>query len=115
MVPELSVTIGAGYEFRRGSAELDVRWVGEQFLVGDEGNDAPFEKLSSYALLDVRVEHRVGRVTAFLALSNLLNRNYVSFGIISPNVRGEEDVVERFLTPGLPRTLSIGLRVRASG
>jgi outer membrane receptor protein involved in Fe transport len=115
MVPELSVTIGAGYEFRRGSAELDVRWVGEQFLVGDEGNDAPFEKLSSYALLDVRVEHRVGRVTAFLALSNLLNRNYASFGIISPNVRGEEDVVERFLTPGLPRTLSIGLRVRASG
>ena len=114
MVPELSVAIGVGYDFRRGSAELDVRWVGEQFLIGDESNDAPFEKLDGYALLDVQVEHRVGRVTAFLKLSNLLNRNYAAFGIISPNVRGEEDVVERFLTPGLPRTLSIGLRVRAS-
>ena len=61
MVPELSVTMEARYEFRRGSAELDVRWLDDQFLIGDEGNDAPFEKLDGYALLDIHLTERARR------------------------------------------------------
>ncbi len=115
MVPEFSVSGGVRYAFPRTSASLDARWVGEQFLVGDEGNESPFRKLDRYLIVDLKVEHRVGRAIAFLEVSNLLDQNYSPFGIISRNVRGAPGqpgaTVERFLTPGLPRRLSIGLRV----
>ena len=115
MVPEFSVSGGVRYAFPRTSASLDARWVGEQFLVGDEGNESPFRKLDRYLIVDLKVEHRVGRAIAFLEVSNLLDQNYSPFGIISRNVRGTPGqpgaTVERFLTPGLPRRLSIGLRV----
>ena len=112
MVPALSVSAGARYAFPRSSVELQARWVGEQFLIGDEGNEAPFRKLDRYALVDLRVEHRIGPATAYLELANLFDQEYAPFGIISRNVRGPEEEVERFLTPGLPRTLQVGLRVR---
>ena len=115
MVPELSIAAGVRYASGRTSVELDWRWVGEQFLIGDEGNESLFDKLDGYPLMDMQVEHRVGRMTAFIRVSNLLDRDYALFGIISRNVRSEPEQVERFLTPGLPRTLSAGLRVRAGG
>ena len=112
MVPEFSVSAGVAYAFANTSLALQARWVGEQFLIGDEGNDAPFRRLDRYSLVDLRVERWLGRATAYLELSNLFDRRYSPFGIISRNVRDAEQV-ERFLTPGLPRTLRVGLRVQS--
>ncbi|MCH2470265.1 MAG: TonB-dependent receptor [Gemmatimonadetes bacterium] len=112
MVPEFSVSAGVAYAFANTSLALQARWVGEQFLIGDEGNDAPFRKLDRYSLVDLRVERWLGRATAYLELSNLFDRRYSPFGIISRNVRDAEQV-ERFLTPGLPRALRVGLRVQS--
>ncbi len=115
MIPELSVT--AGLEYAAGSTvvALDARWVGEQILVGDEGNDAPFGDLDAYTLLDARVERGLGRVTAFVAVSNVLDSDFSRFGILSRNVRSSARDVERFLTPGRPRAVRVGVRVRAGG
>ena len=114
MVPELSASAGVMYAFPNTSLALQARRVGEQFLIGDEGNEAPFGKLEAYSLVDLRVERRLGRATAYLEVSNLFDQRYSPFGIISRNVR-DTDQVERFLTPGLPRTLRVGLRVRSGG
>jgi outer membrane receptor protein involved in Fe transport len=112
MVPEFSVSAGVAYAFANTSLALQARWVGEQFLIGDEGNDAPFRRLDRYSLVDLRIERWLGRATAYLELSNLFDRRYSPFGIISRNVRDAEQV-ERFLTPGLPRALRVGLRVQS--
>ena len=95
MVPEFSVSAGVAYAFFRTSVALQALWVGEQFLIGDEGNEAPFKKLDRYSLVDLRVEHRIGQAMVYLELSNLLDQRYSPFGIISRNVRGAEEEVER--------------------
>ena len=90
-------------------------WVGGQFLVGDEGNDATAGKLDGYALLDARVERSFGAVLFYLRVSNLLDADHRSFGILSVNLRGPSQGVEPFRTPGHPRQLMAGMRIRLQG
>jgi iron complex outermembrane receptor protein len=115
MVPGVTLSARARYRLGSTSLELSARRVGSQFLVGDEGNEAPFEKLAAYGVVDASAEHRFGAATAFVQVSNLLDSDYFLFGIISRNVRSPAEAVERFLTPGLPRNLRIGVRVQAGG
>ena len=112
MVPSLTASIGLRYELDESIFQLTGAWVGGQFLVGDEGNDATAGKLDGYPLLDASVERSFGDVRLYFRVSNLLNTDYRSFGILSENVRGPAGGVERFLTPGHPRRLTAGMRVR---
>ena len=75
--------------------------------------DARFEKLAGSWVLDLRVEHRFDRATVYAEIANALDAEYNLFGIISRNVRGTDEEVERFLTPGLPRSLRVGMRLTA--
>ncbi len=115
MVPSLTASVGLHYAINEGAIELTAGWVGEQFLVGDEGNDATAGKLDRYTTLDASVERSVGSVLFYLRASNLLDNDYRAFGILSENVRGQTMEVERFLTPGHPRQLTAGMRVRMGG
>ncbi len=54
-------------------------------------------------------------MTAFVAVSNVLDSDFSRFGILSRNVRSSARDVERFLTPGRPRAVRVGVRVRAGG
>ena len=112
MVPSLTANVNLRYELQESVFELTGTWVGEQFLVGDEGNDAKAGKLDRYALLDASVERKLGAVWIYLRVSNLLDHDYRTFGILSENTRGPNVGVERFLTPGLPRQLTVGMRMR---
>lgn len=115
MVPELSATVGAEYEKGPASVGIEARWTGRQFLVGDEGNQEDFARLGSSTVFDVRVEWRFGRSTAFAALRNAFDSEYAAFGIVSENGRAATEEVERFLTPGAPRRLDAGVRIRLIG
>ena len=112
MVPSLTANVGVRYDTGDSAIELTAGWVGEQFLVGDEGNDATAGKLDGYAILDASVERTFGAIVFYLRASNLLDNDYQAFGILSENVRGPTMEVERFLTPGHPRQLTAGMRIR---
>jgi len=99
-------------------AEIAVNAVSRQFLRGDDAND--FAPLDGYATTGLRfaVEHPRVAVTAHIV--NLFGRRYETFGIFAENPRGQiggpvpsTASVERFLTPGYPRSVTVSLRLFA--
>ena len=115
MVPSFTASIGLRYDATNTAFELNGAWLSGQFLVGDESNEAQADKLDRYGLLDVSVERSFGKVRIYVRISNLLDTDYRTFGILSENVRGPSVGVERFLTPGLPRHLTAGMRIKMQG
>ena len=115
MVPTLTANLGLRYDLGATVFELTGGWIGGQFLVGDEGNDATLGKLEGYALLGVSVERSFGATAFYLRVTNLLDTDYRTFGILTENVRGPTGGVERFLTPGHPATLMAGMKIRLQG
>jgi len=111
MVPSLTANLGLRYELSETAFELTGAWVGGQFLVGDEGNEATLGKLDGYVLLDVSVERSFRATVFYLRVTNVLDTDYQTFGILSQNLRGPTQEVERFLTPGHPAELTVGMKV----
>ena len=111
MVPSLTANLGLRYDLSETLFEINGGWVGGQFLVGDEGNDATLGKLDGYALLDVSVERSFRAAVFYVRVTNLLDTNYQAFGILSQNLRGPTGGVERFLTPGHPAALTAGMKI----
>ncbi len=102
LVPKhrLSVT-GNWHPIAGLTLSLSGLYVSKQFLLNDESNQrAP---LQAYFVLNggASYERRVpgGRLTVFLTLTNLLDNNYFTFGIYSPNVLTGDGAVEAFVTP----------------
>ena len=96
-----------------GGVEIgaSVRHTGAQWLRGDEANEtAP---LAAYTVADVRLGVDVGAWGVSLLVDNVLDRRYATFGTFNLN-QGAGDRLERFLTPGQPRTVRVSLR-RAFG
>lgn len=99
-------------------AELSGRFVSSQFLRGDEANDtAP---LGGYGVGDLRLSLEQTWWALRVQVSNLFDRRYESFGIYGENPLGpypgslggsDPPAVERFLTPGYPRALTVGVRL----
>ena len=115
MVPSFTANLGLIYEVSQAVFELTGAWVGGQFLVGDEGNEATAGKLDGYVLLGASVERSFGATSFYLRGSNLLDADYEAFGILSENLRGPTGGVERFLTPGYPIQLTAGMWIRLQG
>ena len=115
MVPQLTGTLEARYEAGATAVEVEAEWTGRQFLVGDEGNEEEFPRVSASTVIDLRAEHAVRRATVFVELANALDAEFNAFGVISENGRNTPEGVERFLTPGSPRRLTVGVRVRVVG
>ncbi len=97
-------------------ATLSAHVVSSQFLRGDEANRT--EPLPGYAVarLQVSLERTHARLT--VDVDNLLDRRYEVFGIYATNVKGipgapplGTPVVERFLSPSLPRSITISVAV----
>ncbi len=112
MVPSLTGSLSLRYDTDDHVFELNGSWVGRQFLVGDEANNGTARKLSRYALLNVSAERRLGAAWIYLRVGNLLNSDFLAYGVVSQNLRGPNLDVERFLTPGQPRRVTAGVRVR---
>ncbi len=87
---------------------LGARYVGSQFLRGDEANHQP--PLPAFWVLDAGVALTRGSFEAFVKLNNLLDNRYETFGTFAPNVRDAGAPVERFLTPALPINVLAGVQ-----
>ena len=100
-------------------AEVAVRAVSSQYLRGDESNQR--SPLPGYTIGTFRAALDLGRIGLSAEIDNLFDRAYASFGVLAPNRLGplgagsppSDPMVERFLTPGFPRTLRVSVRVHA--
>ena len=118
--PERRATAGVrGDGHIRGivlGAELSGSAVGAQRMRGDEGGAGV--PLPGYAFGALQLSVGRGAVRADLSVSNLFDRRYVSFGTWASNALAPDrqplaggERVERFLTPGYPRAVALGVTV----
>jgi len=86
----------------------------EQFLRGDESNQLP--RLDSYFLFDVSVIYKIrAGLNWYLKIDNLFDNDYENFGVVGEDPRSVIPSIntnpERFLSPGAPRGIWLGLKV----
>jgi outer membrane receptor protein involved in Fe transport len=89
---------------------LSGAYVGRQWLRGDEANAE--RQLGDYVVLNASLTARVKALTAFVAVQNLLDTEYETFGTFAPNFRADGAPVQRFLTPAPPINIHAGLAWR---
>lgn len=94
---------------------------GRQYIRGDEDNDGP--EIDDYTIVSLRAEHRLtARLSLFARLDNVFDEDFETLGAFNRNafgpdgrpLAGELGPVERFVSPGRPRTLYVGLRIAAA-
>lgn len=88
-------------------ARLDARYIGPQYLRGDEENVE--RRLSDYTVADASLEASVGRYDVRVAAPNVFDHAYVTFGTFAENPTVPGDPVQRFVTPGMPRHLFVSI------
>jgi iron complex outermembrane receptor protein len=102
------VRAGASFTFPRGfRLGVDARYTGQQWLRGDEANEE--EPLEGYFMADLRVGYEVAGWGIHGIMSNVFNTTYANFGTFNLN-QGADNTLERFLTPGQPRTFRLIVR-----
>ena len=108
LVPSHQIKLGGSFQLPHGfSAGADGRYIGTQWLRGDEANVEP--KLDSYFVTDARIGWR-GRGWEIVAVGNNIFQNgYATFGTFNVN-QGGGNVLERFLTPGFRRVVRLVVR-----
>ena len=85
--------------------------VGERWLRGDEANEEL--PLPPYTTTRLRLGYDVHTWAVRLSAANVLGRTYATFGTFNIN-QGAAGALERFLTPGEPRTITLSVRWRTS-
>jgi iron complex outermembrane recepter protein len=92
---------------------------GSFFARGDENNEDVNGKLAGYFLIDLDTTYHVTKqLEVFARVSNLLDKQYASFGVLGQNVftgpnrtfDGANPVNEQFVGVGAPRSFWLGLR-----
>ena len=108
LVPDQTLTVGGSLSLpARLTAGADVRYTGERWLRGDEANET--SPLAGYWTADLRAGYALGPWEVQAIVRNVLDRKYDAFGGFNIN-QGGGGAVERFLTPGMPRTVQVVLR-----
>ena len=81
LVPRALATVGASWPLgAERRFNLNARYVGEQRYDNDQSN-AFGRRMPDYALVDAKLEQRVGKVTLALEVRNLFDKDYYSYGI----------------------------------
>jgi outer membrane receptor protein involved in Fe transport len=112
LVPNHQVKLGTSLVLPAGFfAGADGRYIGPQYLRGDEANEEA--RLGGYFVADTRLGWRGAGWEITAIATNLLQHKYATFGTFNIN-QGAGDVLERFLTPGQRRTVRLVVR-RALG
>ena len=107
LVPSNQVKGGLSARLPRGfRAGLDARWIGSQYLRGDEGNEE--RQLDPYFVLGARAGYTYKAWDFSAVVTNVLNNHDPVFGTFNSNAQTGE--LERFLTPLNARTFSFILR-----
>ena len=101
LVPENQVKGGFSARLPKGfHAGLDARWIGSQYLRGDEGNEE--NQLDPYFLMGVRAGYSYRNWDFSGVVTNVLNNHDPVFGTFNANEGTGQ--LERFLTPLNART-----------
>jgi outer membrane receptor protein involved in Fe transport len=95
---------------------LSLKAMSGQYLRGDDANRE--RPLPGYATTDASASWQTSLLALRVYVTNLFDRTYNSFGTFGENPSGpiggpapEQPVLERFLTPGYPRTLTVSVSV----
>ncbi len=88
-------------------AGLDARYVGRQWLRGDEENAT--RRLADYAVADASLALTWRDVELRAMVRNALGTRYFSFGTFAENPTVPGTPVQRWLTPGVPRSVQVSL------
>ena len=86
----------------------DARYVGAQFLRGDEAN--VHRPLPAYWVTNLGATVTVRGLEAFVRVNNVLDTRYETFGTFAANGREPGNPVQRFLTPALPLNVLAGVQ-----
>jgi outer membrane receptor protein involved in Fe transport len=109
LVPRHRVNVGLAYRpWPWVTLSTDARYVGSQFLRGDEANRQ--RPLPTFWVLNGGLAARRGGFEAFVRVNNLLDNRYETFGTFAPNGHLAGNPIERFLTPALPINVLAGLQ-----
>ena len=116
LVPRHRVNAGLAIPIRRPQttetrvalmAGLDARYVGRQWLRGDEDNVT--RQLSDYVVADLSVTLTWRDFELRGAVGNLFDRSVFTFGTFAENATVPGSPVQRWLTPGLPRHVQVSV------
>ncbi|MCZ7625705.1 MAG: TonB-dependent receptor [Candidatus Methylomirabilis sp.] len=111
MTPSHRMNAGLRYHFNRWlSFSLDLSYVGDQFLRGDEANTQA--KLDDYVVLNAGLDLHWQQVAGFVKISNLTDNRYETFGTFAPNAKVAGEPIERFLNPAPPINVLVGMSYR---
>jgi iron complex outermembrane receptor protein len=111
LVPNHRINAGVRYRLHRWiTLSLNLTYVSDQFLRGDEANTQP--KLGDYVVVSAGLDVRRDKLAGFLKINNLFNNEYETFGTFSPNAKRPGDPIERFLTPAPPINVLVGVSYR---
>jgi outer membrane receptor protein involved in Fe transport len=110
LVPDHQVKFGASFRLPgRIQLGVDARYVGEQWLRGDEANET--EPLDGWLAADARVTWEFGPWEVTGLVTNLLDERYANFGTFNINQGNPAGpTLERFLTPGQARAFRLVVR-----
>src|SRR5438445_11468569 len=86
---------------------FDARYVGRQWLRGDEAKAT--RRLADYGVADAAATVTWRSLELRCMVRNVLDRRYENFGTYAANPTRPGNPVERWLTPGLPRHLTVSL------
>ncbi len=107
LVPDHRVSFGGLFQLPRGlSFGVDARYVGRQYLRGDEANEEP--QLDDYFVADARLGWEFGPWEISGILTNVFDSDHATFGTF--NINQTTDALERFLTPAQPRQFKVILQ-----
>jgi outer membrane receptor protein involved in Fe transport len=108
LVPKHQVKFGGSFLLPSGFyLGGDGRYIGSQWLRGDEANEEP--KLDGYFVADARFGWRGHGWEFTLVGNNIFQNKYATFGGFNVN-QGSGNVLERFLTPGFRRVVRLIVR-----
>jgi outer membrane receptor protein involved in Fe transport len=108
LVPDQTLTLGGSLALPAGlRAGADARYTGRRWLRGDEANETT--PLAGYWVTDARAGYALGPWEVQAVVRNVFDRRYDAFGTFNIN-QGAGGALERFLTPGMPRTFQLVLR-----
>jgi len=110
LVPDHQVKFGASVRLPAGfKLGADARYVGQQWLRGDEANET--QPLDGWFAADARVTWEAGNWEVTGLVTNVFDERYANFGTFNIN-QGDPAgaTLERFLTPGQARAFRLVIR-----
>lgn len=111
LIPDHQVKAGGSIQLGAGvSLGLDARWIGRQWLRGDEANET--SALDAYSVIDTRLGYTRSGWEVAAIVTNVADSRAATFGTFNENRQSGE--LERFLTPLNGRGVKVVVR-RAIG